>query len=79
MRLCVNQEKTKFKVLSRSNKKQPYLQEQGVHLGVVTVSLLFNLFIEDQPTTTNTITGDFADNKALLAYHSDSEMVSKGT
>ncbi|VVC34843.1 Endonuclease/exonuclease/phosphatase,Reverse transcriptase domain [Cinara cedri] len=48
----------------------------GVPQGSVTAPLLFNLFTSDQPTTPNTTIGDFADDKALLAIHSDPEIAS---
>jgi len=48
----------------------------GVPQGSVTLPLLFNLFTSDQTTTPNTTTGDFADDKALLAIHSDPEIAS---
>lgn len=43
----------------------------GVPQGAVAAPLLFNLFTSDQPTTPYTTTGDFADDKALLALHND--------
>ena len=39
--------------------------------GAVIVPLLFNIYTANQPTTQNTIVIDFADDKALLACHSD--------
>jgi len=48
----------------------------GEPQGSVTAPLLFNLFTSDQPTTPNTTTGDFANDKALLAIHSDHEIAS---
>jgi hypothetical protein len=48
----------------------------GVPQGAVAVSLLFNIFISDQPTTVHTTTGYFADDKALLAFHSNPETAS---
>jgi len=44
--------------------------------GAVAAPLLFNLFISDQPTTAYTTTGNFADDKALLALHSNPETAS---
>lgn len=43
----------------------------GVPQGAVAAQLLFNIFTSNQPTTPHTTTGDFADNKALLAVDSD--------
>jgi hypothetical protein len=48
----------------------------GVPQGAVAAPILFNLFIADQPTTPNTITDDFADDKALLAHQSNPELAS---
>ena len=48
----------------------------GVPQGAVAAPLLFNLFISDQPTTNHTITGDFADDKAIMALNSEPEIAS---
>jgi len=48
----------------------------GVPQGAVALPLLFNLFTSDQPTTPLTITADFADDKAMLALHSDPDIAS---
>jgi len=48
----------------------------GVPQGAVAASLLFNLFTSDQPITPYITTGDFADDKALLALHADPIMAS---
>jgi hypothetical protein len=39
----------------------------GVPQGAVTAPLLFNLFISDQPNSNQTLVGDFADDKAIIA------------
>lgn len=39
--------------------------------GAVVAPILFNLYTSDQPITKNTITGDFADDKAILALYSE--------
>ena len=41
----------------------------SIHAGVA--PLLFNLYNSEQPTTNSTITGDFADNKAILSLTQD--------
>jgi hypothetical protein len=49
----------------------------GVPQTAVAAPQLFNLFIAVQLTTPNTITGDFPDDKALLAHDSGPELVSQ--
>lgn len=46
-----------------------------VHQGALEAPLLFNIFISDQPTTSHTTIGDYADDKSLLVVHSDHETV----
>jgi len=48
----------------------------GIPQGAVAAPLLFDLYTLDQPTTNNTIKGDFADDKAILALHSEPEIAS---
>lgn len=48
--------------------------EAGVPQGAVIAPFFFNTYTADQPTTQNTIVADFADDKALLACHSDSDI-----
>ena len=48
----------------------------GVPQGTVAAPLLFNLFISDQPTTNHMITGDFTDDKAIMAFNSEPEIAS---
>lgn len=39
--------------------------------GAVVAPILFNLYTSDQPTTKNTITDDFANDKAIVALYSE--------
>jgi len=48
----------------------------GVPQEAIAAPLLFNLFTLDQPTKSYTTTGDFADDKALLALHTNSTTAS---
>lgn len=48
----------------------------GVSQGVVTVPLLFNIFISDQPTLLTNLVGDFANDNALIANNHDSAVAS---
>jgi hypothetical protein len=48
----------------------------GVPQGAIAAPLLFNQYTSDQPTTNHTITGDFTDNKAIMALNSESEISS---
>ncbi|VVC44231.1 Reverse transcriptase domain [Cinara cedri] len=48
----------------------------GDSQGAVAAPLLFNLYTSNQPTTNHTITSDFADDKAILALHSEPETAS---
>ena len=48
--------------------------EADVPQCAVIAPLLFNIYTADQPTTQNTIVADFADDKALLACHSDPDI-----
>lgn len=38
----------------------------SVPQGAVTIPLLFNLFISDQPNSNQTLVGDFVDDKAII-------------
>lgn len=43
----------------------------GVPQGGILSPILYNVFASDQPTTPNTLVGDYADDKAILSIHSD--------
>lgn len=65
-----------FSVRSGSAISEIFPISAGVPQGAVPVPLLFNLFTSDQPTTSYTTTGDFADDKVLLAFHSNPKTAS---
>jgi hypothetical protein len=48
----------------------------GVPQGAVIASLLFNLFISDQPNSNQTLVDDSADDKAEIASSADSNLAS---
>jgi hypothetical protein len=43
--------------------------QAGVLQGAIAVPLLFNIFIADQPTSTNTFVAEYADDKAIISFH----------
>ena len=43
--------------------------EAGVPQGAITVPVLFNIFIADQPTSPYTFVAEYADDKAILSTH----------
>ncbi|KAL4090171.1 hypothetical protein QTP88_025070 [Uroleucon formosanum] len=58
-----------FAVRYRSSLSDQSEIQAGVPQGAIAAPLLFNIFIADQPTSTNTLVAEYADDKAIISTH----------